>query len=210
MEIACFYISHIHTVYMIYPSTCKLYVTNLIALQFRICKTSRTQSLYSVFFLFFLFWLKVFSSELVYITPPKWSYHLGLCWSPLLVSSVRNRTISFSWKSTILFIGLRGNVWLLATQLFVTQHYVLHHSNQVLFSQLLLWVICSSLGLPSATLCHQLQSLVVLYSLLVKSEGSEEIHFSNVTKIPQQYVDFVFIFFVSTSLVCRSYRKVVK
>ena len=36
--------------------------------------------------------------------------------------------------------------------------------------------------------------------MLVKSEGSEEIHFSNVTKIPWRFVDFVSIFVVSTSL----------
>ena len=87
---------------------------------------------------------------------------------------------------------------------------MLYHPNQILLSQLLPLVICSCQGLPSATLCHQFQSLVFLYSISHRSEGSEEIHFSNVTRIPQQYVGFVSICVVSSSLVCQSYQEVVK
>ena len=46
--------------------------------------------------------------------------------------------------------------------------------------------------------------------LFVVFEGSEEVHFSNETKTPQRYDEFVSICAVSTSLVCQSYQDVVK
>ena len=164
----------------------------------RICKRSHTQSLHSRI----LFWLKVSSSELLHMAPLKWSYHFDLCWSPRLGI----KSFHFLPKAQFYLLVYEPTSNYLTSRLFITQHYVLYQSNQVLFPL----AICSCLGLPSAKLCHQLQSLVFVYSIFVGSEGSEEIHFSNVTKIPQRYVEFISICAVSTSLVCWSYQEVVK
>ena len=117
------------------------------------------------------------------MTHRKWLYYLEFYWSSQLgIKPYHFLTIAQCYWSVY-----KATSDYLMNQLFVTQQYLPHHSNQVLFSQLLPLIICSCQILPSATLCHQLWSLAFLYTIFVQFDNSEEIHFLIVIKIPQRY-----------------------
>ena len=126
-----------------------------------------TQSLYSRV----LFWMRVTSLKLLHMVSLKWSYHLDLCWSPQLGI----KSFHLLPRSQFYWLIYEVTSDYLTSRLFVTEHYIHHHSNQVLFSQLLPLAACSSLGRPSATLCHQFQSLVFFIPFLSDLEALKKL-----------------------------------